>query len=560
MPPGIAYIVSNEAAERFSFYGMKGILLAFMTKFLVDATGQPDTMGDEAAKSVYHLFTASVYFFPLLGAILADTLLGKYRTIVWLSVVYCLGHGVLALMDVPHLTHIAPRYALYFGLLLVAVGSGGIKPCVSAHVGDQFGAKNAHLLSRVFGWFYLSINLGAFASTILTPWLLYHPDYGPPWAFGIPGVLMAIATLVFWLGRHRFAHIPPDPAGLNAALADAEGRTAIGRLLPVFGFIIAFWMLFDQTGGEWILQGSRMDQIVEAVDFETTISFTTEGPAEEAAEQAAEQAAEEGTPLDEGAAASVREEADRWGVSLSDSQVAAVIADLAASEDGTAKLTTSAPLRLLPSQMQSANPLLILILVPTFSYVVFPLVGRFVEVTPLRKIGFGIALAGVAFLITGLFERRLEAGGSLHILWQLLPYTVLTAAEVLVSITSLEFAYTQSPRPVKSIVTGLYLLSISLANLVVSGLNAVIAMARDAGNESFLRGASYHDTFAVAALLAAIGFALWSRRYEYRTYLHDTTTTYGNPEGSPTWPAPRSAPGKRSPNETDRPAEGETIR
>ena len=92
------------------------------------------------------------------------------------------------------------------GLSLIALGAGGIKGCVSAHVGDQFGRENSGLLEKVYGWFYLSINLGAFASTLLTPWLL--ENYGPGVAFGVPGLLMFIATLVFWAGRHDFAHIP----------------------------------------------------------------------------------------------------------------------------------------------------------------------------------------------------------------------------------------------------------------------------------------------------------------------------------------------------------------
>ena len=89
------------------------------------------------------------------------------------------------------------RFGLSIGLGLIAMGSGGIKPCVSAHVGDQFGKTNSHLLEKVFSWFYFSINFGAFFSTLATPLLL--EKYGPNVAFGIPGVLMFIATFVFWI-------------------------------------------------------------------------------------------------------------------------------------------------------------------------------------------------------------------------------------------------------------------------------------------------------------------------------------------------------------------------
>lgn len=126
IPTGIPYIVGNEAAERFSYYGMRGILVVFMTRYLLDSHGGPAPMSDAEARSYYHLFSSAVYFFPLVGALVSDLWLGKYRTILFLSMVYCLGHLALALDDT--------RLGLSVGLALIAIGSGGIKPCVSAHV------------------------------------------------------------------------------------------------------------------------------------------------------------------------------------------------------------------------------------------------------------------------------------------------------------------------------------------------------------------------------------------------------------------------------------------
>src|SRR5690606_1234217 len=99
MPPVVTYIIGNELAERFSFYGMKAILVVFMTLYLLNAQGDLDPMTDERAKTIYHLFTASAYYFPLLGALLADVFWGKYKTILLISLMYCVGHGCLALMD-----------------------------------------------------------------------------------------------------------------------------------------------------------------------------------------------------------------------------------------------------------------------------------------------------------------------------------------------------------------------------------------------------------------------------------------------------------------------------
>ena len=182
MPPGVPYIVCNEAAERFSFYGMKTILIVFMQKYMRDAAGKPDHLDDEEARSWYHVFSMAVYVTPLLGAFLSDVVLGKYRTILYFSLVYCGGHLALGLNDT--------RAGLATGLALIALGAGGIKPCVSANVGDQFGVANQHLLTKVFGAFYFAINLGAFASSLITPVLL--EQYGPHAAFGLPGVLMGL--------------------------------------------------------------------------------------------------------------------------------------------------------------------------------------------------------------------------------------------------------------------------------------------------------------------------------------------------------------------------------
>ncbi len=255
MPSGIPNIIGNEAAERFSFYGMKAILFVFLTQYLHLMDGKIGKPMDEVyATELIHWFNAAFYITPFIGAILADAFLGKYRVIIFLSLVYCAGHAALAMMG--HFGN--SKWWMFSGLALIALGAGGIKPCVSAHVGDQFGSKNSHFLSKVFNWFYFSINLGAFASMLLTPWLLEW--YGPHWAFGVPGVLMAIATFIFWLGRHRFAHVPAGGMDFLRETFSKDGLIAMLKLSPVYLFVAVFWALFDQTGSTWIFQSQNMDR------------------------------------------------------------------------------------------------------------------------------------------------------------------------------------------------------------------------------------------------------------------------------------------------------------
>jgi proton-dependent oligopeptide transporter, POT family len=437
MPRGIPYIVGNEAAERFSFYGMRAVLAVFLTQHLLDVTGQLAPMEEHVANEWQHYFVAAVYFVPILGAVLSDWLWGKYRTILWLSLFYVAGHAVMALVDYPALTNIDPRVTLFVALSLIAIGAGGIKPCVSAHVGDQFGKQNEHLITKVFGWFYFSINLGSTASTLLTPWLL--EQYGPGWAFGVPGILMAVATFIFWLGRYKFVHIPPAGNDFFRETLGWDGMRAVANLVPLYLFLVPFWSLFDQTQSAWVHQAMDMDRIVFGVD-------------------------------------------------------------------------------LLPAWLQAANPILVMIFIPAFTYGLYPWLGKWFEVTPLRKIGIGLLLTGPAFAIPALVQERIDVGGSPHILWQILAYALMTAAEVLVSITALEFSYTQAPKKMKSFIMGVFLLSITLGNVFTAQVNKYISDQQQLGRK-ILEGAAYYWFFTIVMCVTAVVYVLWSRFYRGRTYI-----------------------------------------
>jgi POT family proton-dependent oligopeptide transporter len=429
MPAGIPYIIGNEAAERFSYYGMRAILVVFMTQYLMGSSGVLDVMGEDEAKGWFHLFVSAVYVTPLLGALVSDGLLGKYRTIILLSLVYCAGHFSLAIDDT--------RWGLAIGLGLIALGAGGIKPCVSAHVGDQFGQTNSGLLSRAFAWFYFAINLGAFVSSLATPWLLEH--WGASVAFAVPGILMLLATLTFRAGRHRFVHIPPGGMRFVREAFSRIGLGALGRLCIIYLFVAVFWSLFDQTASSWVLQAQHMDR--EILGYEV-----------------------------------------------------------------------------LPAQIQAANPLLVMLLIPLFSYRIYPLIARLWPLSPLRKIAIGLFVTAAAFAIPTLVQLAIDGGGAPHIGWQLLAYVVLTSGEVMVSITCLEFSYTQAPKTMKSFIMAFFMLSVSLGNLFTSGVNFFI---QNPDGSSKLAGADYFLFFTVLMLVTALLFSFVVRHYRGRSYIHE---------------------------------------
>src|SRR5262245_41427582 len=174
LPRQVPYIIGNEVCERFSFYGMRNILTPFLVSSLLLFAPEADRAG--MAKDVFHSFVIGVYFFPLLGGWLSDRFFGKYNTTLWFSLIYCAGQGLLAAFtDNPK--------GFYFGLFLIAFGSGGIKPLVVSFVGDQFTQANKSLAKVVFDAFYWTINFGSFFASLLMP--IFLRELGPAVAFGV---------------------------------------------------------------------------------------------------------------------------------------------------------------------------------------------------------------------------------------------------------------------------------------------------------------------------------------------------------------------------------------
>lgn len=513
LPGQIAYIIGNEGCERFSFYGMRNILTQFLvsTTLLFTATvSQADREG--AAKEVFHTFVLGVYFFPLLGGWLADRLLGKYHTILFLSVIYCVGHACLANFE-------DDKAGFFTGLFLIALGSGGIKPCVSAFVGDQFDQSNKSLAKVVFDAFYWIINFGSFFATLLMPLMLRY--LGASVAFGIPGLLMLAATIVFLLGSGKYVRVPPVPphpdsfvrvawsalaarrpsggrpglalAGVGALVALAFvvlgfvdlGRIVLAQGAPLLGVAQA-WCLalvallgFAGAGTWWQLERARGAHPDDAVDgvrsvLRILVLFFLV------------------TPF--------------W--SLFDQKASTWVLQANAM---------TKPSWFEPSQMQALNPLLVMVLIPFNNLVLYPALRRAgFEPTALRRMGAGIAFSGLAWVVVGAMQLALDGSQALSITWQILPYALLTMGEVWVSATGLEFAYSQAPTAMKSAIMAFWNLSVTVGNLWVLLVNA--AVRNDSVTQTIERSGigvvSFQMFFFAAfAFLAALAFALYAARY-----------------------------------------------
>jgi POT family proton-dependent oligopeptide transporter len=493
----------------------------------------------------------------MIGAIVADRLWGKYNTIIWLSLVYCAGHAVLAVGE-------DSLPGMYLGLGLIAIGSGGIKPCVSAHVGDQFGRGNWRLVTKVFQAFYWIINFGSFFATLMIPWL--KKEYGTSVAFGIPGILMFIATVWFWMGRKKFVHIQPQrPGRLGAYDAISGSLLFMGFIgLPMFFTSIlspfAFWLAvaFCIASGLKIFsirQAIEEDDGFLAVMIHASTAWIKKalGKVEPAQNEPAENAGQavddvvDAIPVDELAPDDADESPLRrhwffgdacrkFGVVATEGPMAvlriisvfflisvfwALFDQHSSSWIRQAKRMDlhldflGMSIDLLPSQIAALNPLMVMMLIPINNWLIYPAFAKLGYVlSPLRKMTIGMFVASIAFMAVALIQEAIDTGSAsgvkVHVVWQVLPYFLMTQAEVMVSITGLEFAYTQAPRRMKSTVMGFWLLCVAL------GSKIVIIMT---GMESL----SLADFFWVfTGLMAAAGvlFGLRARVYEGKEYTH----------------------------------------
>jgi POT family proton-dependent oligopeptide transporter len=417
-PRQVAYIVTNEACERFSYYGMLSILSLYLSNEM--------RLGKTAATEIVHLFATAVYFLPILGGWLADRWLGRYRTILSLSLFYCLGHGALALFE-------GKLWGIYLGLGLIAVGAGGIKPCVSAFVGDQFPNQNEKMLRKLYGFFYWSINIGAFFGFAVIP--RFREAKGYSWAFALPGIFMGIATLVFWLGRRRYIMTPPTRATAQApgSTNKADTMKVVGRIALIFLPIPFFWALFNQVNTTWVFQGTKM------------VPFNILGYKVDA------------------------------------------------------------------ESMQAAGALLVLMWVPVLTLGIYPMAERLgFRATPLRRMGIGMFLGAVSFVVCAAIQTNIDKGQSLSIAWQLVPYIILEAGEVMVSATALEFAFSQAPASLKSTIMSLWLMTIAGGHFLVAAFTNLNArFVKAAGAAEFL-------FYAVLMFVVAGAFAWMASRYRPR--------------------------------------------
>uniref|UniRef100_A0A8C9RA47 Solute carrier family 15 member 2 n=1 Tax=Scleropages formosus TaxID=113540 RepID=A0A8C9RA47_SCLFO len=490
-PVSIAFIIVNEFCERFSYYGMKALLTLYFKNYL--------HWDKDLSTAIYHAFSSLCYFTPVLGAIIADSWLGKFKTIIYLSIVYVIGHVIKSIGAIPSVgdntVHIVLSMA---GLVLIALGTGGIKPCVSAFGGDQFEDKHTEERRKFFSIFYMSINAGSVLSTLITPILrgdvkcFGNDCYAL--AFGVPAVLMMISLVVFIAGSGLYKKSPPegnillsvcgcigfavknrwkrskhDPKRdhwLNWAEEKYPKRLIeeikmVLRVLVLYIPLPMFWALFDQQGSRWTLQATRMnlnillnaflilvfvpifDMGVYPLIGLCKINFT---------------------PLKK----------------MATGMIFAALAFVAATMVEIDKTVVPAPnsgesllqvFNLMENEVKVQIPGNDLFPDAISSYEVMKCISSQMEyIIDLGLLDFGASYSVI--LKTNLqgievFKMEDVHANNVSIAWQVPQYALITAGEVMFSITGLEFSYSQAPANMKSVLQAGWLMTVAFGNVIV---------------------------------------------------------------------------------------------
>lgn len=416
-PRGLWFFFWGEFAERSSYYGMRAILLLYMTERLGFTDGR--------ASQVMSVFIAACYFLPLVGGWLADNFIGRYRTIVGFSLPYIVGHVLLG---------VESKWFLYSALALLAMGSGVIKPNISSLMGmtyDQQRPGQPHLRSEAFAIFYASINVGAALSSFAMPWL--RTQFGYAVAFLFPAGLMVLSFLIFALGKPYYAQEKIEHKRLTPQEFN-ERLQVLLRLGGLFLVVAFFWSIFDQSASTWTLFAKDHIRL------------------------------------------------NLFGYKIE------------------------------PDMIQALNPLFIILFLPPITALWRVLERAGLPLRASDKMLIGFLLTGISMAVMAVAGYLAGAEGRVSVLWQVIPYILITVAEVCISVVGLELAFTAAPATMKSFVAACWLLTVFFGNL----FNAQITPLYGATIESLglhLTPGNYFLGFALADIPITLAFFLIARQF-----------------------------------------------
>ena len=249
-PAGLSTLFFTEMWERFSYYGMRAILTLYMTKTFAEGGLGFD---EKYASIIYATYVSSVWYLPLVGGWLADRVFGARRAVLIGGIIIACGHYSMAINS---------QLTFYAGLILIACGTGLLKPNISAMVGQLYSEQDKRR-DAGFSIFYMGINLGAFLSPLVVGFLAqsagfrnfissmgFNPNSSWHWGFGAAGVGMTLGLVQYVLGRHRLAAVGNKPEAVKVSAETSVGVDYVTLVLALVGGIggAALGIYFGDAG------------------------------------------------------------------------------------------------------------------------------------------------------------------------------------------------------------------------------------------------------------------------------------------------------------------------
>ncbi|XP_044346080.1 protein NRT1/ PTR FAMILY 8.2-like [Triticum aestivum] len=523
---------ANECCERLAYYGMSTNLVNFMT----DKMGMTYTA---AANSVTN-WGGTCYATTLIGAFLADAYLGRFRTIASFVTIYIIGLGLLTMAAsvkglVPTCAAKGVRdpmagqtAAVFVGLYLVALGTGGIKPCVSSFGADQFDEHDdgeRRSKSSFFNWFYFSINIGALvASSVL---VYVQERFGWGWGFGIPAVVMLIAVGSFFVGTPLYRHQRARGSPLTRiaqVLVAATRKWSVA--VPVD--VSALYERPDREHGK--MEHTEQFRFLDKAAVET--------PADRAASESSAWRLCTVTQVEE--LKSVVRLLPVWASGIVFATVYGQSTTMFVLQGNTLEASMGPHFSIPSASLTIFDTLSVIAWVPVYDRLLVPAVrsvtGHPRGFTQLQRMGIGLVVSMFSMVAAGVLELvrlRVIARHGLYgehdvvpisIFWQVPQYFIVGAAEVFVFVGQLEFFYDQAPDAMKSMCTALSLTTVALGNYVITLLVTVVAKVTTRGGkegwipDKNLNVGRLDYFFWLMTVLSVVNFAIYLPIANWYTY------------------------------------------
>lgn len=545
------YILANECCERLAYYGMSTNLVHYMKTRL----GQVNTV---ASNNVTN-WSGTCYITPLIGAFFADAYLGRFWTIASFMIVYIIGLALLTMASsvkglvptscddngVCHPTD-AQAAVVFVALYLIALGTGGIKPCVSSFGADQFDENDERekkSKSSFFNWFYFSINIGALVASTVLVYVQTHVGWG--WGFGIPAVVMAIAVVSFFVGTPLYRHQKP-------------GGSPLTRIAQVLVACARKWnvavpadksRLHETLDKESGIEGSRkLEHTDQLACLDRAAVVTAEDSAAGSASASPWRLCTV-TQVEE--LKSVIRLLPVWASGIVFAAVYSQMSTMFILQGDTLDQRLGPRFKVPSATLSMVDTISVIFWVPVYDRVIVPVVrsytGRPRGFTQLQRMGIGLVVSIFSMVAAGVLDIvRLRAVARhglyskddtvpISIFWQIPQYFIIGCAEVFTFVGQLEFFYDQAPDAMRSMCSALSLTTVALGNYLSTVLVTIVThITTRNGNigwipENLNRG--HLDYFfwllAVLSLLNFLVYLVIASWYKYKKTADDNPDAKG---------------------------------